>query len=1156
MYNTHMGRPKKWFQNHWGDFLLVAFLGIIILFNWHNGSYVLGNDTYAPELNPSLSLKRSIETPAWRSYRALGVPSDSEQADVVRTGAYYLLHVILPNWMISEGFVMMAFFVSGWGMSMLSKSFISSKNIYERQIVGLIAGILYATSLVAAWLFASPLHPFLVVHAFLPLVLWRLKVMYDQKTPRAYMWFFLSLLPLLTSAMVPTSFIVVAGIIVFFTIYLAVVGIYRDGWRVTAAPLLISLVLFIGTQLFWVFPFITYVGSNAPVLARSYINRGLTPNLIENEVKYNTLVNVPRMFFAWMDVTNDDGTKQYPFASWFYSPVGQVFSYFPLLLATIGIISATVQKRKGSGYFLFLLAAGIILLVGVNPPFGFIFQWLQNNIPLFKQVFRWQSSKLFPLITIPMAIFGAWGVAGSAIKLKKFGWILLCLVLCAVVVYSHHFFQGQLINGTNIVSVSEEYLALKSYLENNDPDSRIYIAPESNTLYFRSYAWGFFGSSFLNYLIPNPIVEKALTTSSLQSEDAQFILERLYNTRNPKAFVLALRRYNVPLVLYDKKIARLHNGYPYDVTLAASVLENNPDLSVLWRQGSLVLYRVTESEISQSDITPLYDGHDWRSVNTAFALAGKSDLYASMARAGGQMYPLLLDFDKMSATDEAIIGSVVYHGPTQEYIRGPYTNNQNKKEPVTITFDKGKKSVSLGIISPQLYINSRLVSGYDFTSVIDYPLSDATRFVSIGSTIVDLNTLSDKDPYVLSEPFNDSLRIIQWSSKADIPAVTPVSSQEYRMKVPYDAVIESSGVVTSNTLTEVNICMYSSLKYRCVNSDHAIIVGNKPRPFTVRTNELIDKDDTVSMYLRPVDSKADIQTSNFVITTYRPISDTILTPGISLNQRSPQRIMITNGDTVTIQIPRMHGFGSYNYVHHNAILPPVYHASCGVPYEESIIRLTDTGGITFVSLDCTDQVTVLLPLIRPPAPDWLPMMYWQGTNSQGIPLILSMYKDKSGYHSYENMLPYEKSGFSLSFFPLTDDAIHYKLDLYSYGVGRRESVNVLDNLSFQMIPPSWYMMRLVPIQAKTSVDTTKLFQLNEAYHSGWRLGVNNNDASKQPVRVNGWEQGWLLPNGKSGQEEPFFSSTTSVWVGYGVIAVLGLSLLLWQAAWWVRKIRT
>lgn len=107
-----------------------------------------------------------------------------------------------------------------------------------------------------------------------------------------------------------------------------------------------------------------------------------------------------------------------------------------------------------------------------------------------------------------------------------------------------------------------------------------------------------------------------------------------------------------------------------------------------------------------------------------------------------------------------------------------------------------------------------------------------------------------------------------------------------------------------------------------------------------------------------------------------------------------------------------------------------------------------------------------------------------------------------------------------------------------------------------MIPPSWYMMRLVPIQINTSVDTTKLFRLNEAYHSGWRLGVNTNDASEQPVRVDGWEQGWLLKNGKTGQETPFFSSTIWVWVGYGVIAVMGLGLLLWQALWWVKNNRT
>ena len=78
---------KLWyiFRQRYGQILLVLLLLVVCVISFKSGKFLLSNDNYSPELNPNLSISRYIESPAWRGYRVLGVPSDSEQADLFRS---------------------------------------------------------------------------------------------------------------------------------------------------------------------------------------------------------------------------------------------------------------------------------------------------------------------------------------------------------------------------------------------------------------------------------------------------------------------------------------------------------------------------------------------------------------------------------------------------------------------------------------------------------------------------------------------------------------------------------------------------------------------------------------------------------------------------------------------------------------------------------------------------------------------------------------------------------------------------------------------------------------------------------------------------------------------------------------------------------------
>ena len=131
-------------------------------------------------------------------------------------------------------------------------------------------------------------------------------------------------------------------------------------------------------------------------------------------------------------------------------------------------------------------------------------------------------------------------------------------------------------------------------------------------------------------------------------------------------------------------------------------------------------------------------------------------------------------------------------------------------------------------------------------------------------------------------------------------------------------------------------------------------------------------------------------------------------------------------------------------------------------------------------------------------------------------------------------------------FYLPDADKTYRLDLYNYSISRHHSQTALEQLSFQPLPPAWYGLRLWPDQLQTvsaAVNApVRLVTINQAYQSNWRL---SGAASATPVRVNGWQQGWLIEEGSvPNQLNAWFWPNWLSWFGYGVDLILTVGLLV------------
>lgn len=1136
----------SYLQKNWGKTILFIILLVIIIINFKSGYFILGNDNYTPELNPQLTFNRSIQDPAWRSYRVLGIPSDSEQADIFRSGLFTALSTFLPRWFISQVYVFFAFFMGSVSTAFLcldiAKRHVKYKHI---EILFLTAGLFYAANLVTSWMMFSPLKVFLAGYAFLPFVLWRLSRVYVKPNPLNFAFLSIAVIFFTTSGMVATTFIVESGIILFFFLYFILTS--KHSVKKTILITIVGLTVIFGTQLFWILPFIQYVKTNSHALQDSFINRVLTPELIEQEVKYNKPLDVFRFYYSWLDWINNDGTFQYPYREWYNnSLVSILLGYIPTFFVVVGLFWIFIKKSWRLAVLSLLFFGGWFIIKGVNDPLGSVYIFFQNHIPLFQQVFRWQSSKVFSTLTISISLFGSLGVLYIYKKLEvlPYGKIVqLVFTICIVVsslVYVYPYFDRGLIGKDSYVKVPEEYNELRTFLENYDPHQRIYLAPEANTLYFRSYSWGFFGSSFLNYVLPNPLIERALTTGSYENENAQAVLEQAYYSENQEKFIRALDTFNTPLVLLDKTAFKGKNGYDYDLNLMDKQLELNPHLSKIWEKNDLSLFKINDIQQTKT-LVPLYEKHDWRKLYEMNILKNQPIHFYTNSKISGAIFPFALESDEIQTTPESIIISSRFTGVEDTYslkLQSAETNTY----PTRIFYNKENSTLELSPAVPRIIVQNQFVQQQVSTKNISIP--NNAKFVSIGDRIIELSTISSNG-YVIDVPF-DSVggNILFWLNLHQTTKLENVIKDKYTISPTKDSIMKINLTLSSLKPTQLNICAYSKLLAKCLNDDVSFYINEKDQDIHVLVPQVISSAQPTEIYLNVPQSDnirfitiknytADLYSSSQVPSKVEDISNFI--------DNQTKTIHIEPNDDIKLVIPKIFGENSYQFQQNNQTSMDITHKTdCDRDISEGFIRKDNRGPLHFYSIDCDDQAVVKL---EQTVPSQLGMLYYKGENYSGIPTIISVRESKAARKSFEDRLLLEDKTNKISYILFPPNVLTYHVELYNYGIGPRASDNNFDELAFQFLPDGWLDMELVPENYKVlneeTGDFNKLVSIDQSFHPNWQISKNSHS---EPIRINGWQQGWYYENGIDENITPYFWPNDLVNVGYGILLCIGLAL--------------
>lgn len=582
-------------SSYWHIIFFSVFVILILVINIRSGFLFLTNDNYSPELNPLLVIERALYSPAIRIYRGLGLPSDSEQSDIFR-GIFFLFSNSLLGLEISNQIVFLGYLIIAiCGTYLFTNTIVKRyfKDIHPTH-TSLIASMIYITSLWTVWVFNFPVMPYVVLYGTLPLLFWAfIELVYTRNWFRALIFLIASII--ISGAFTVSTLFFVTCLGLGLLAWILLFDFRNIKSNITYAFLGVS--IFILSQLFWLFPFVTYVQSNANTIQSSSVNETITNSTIDLESDKMSFSNSLRFYTRALDIYDDSTSevKMFKNANDYNDfEVYRILSYLPLLLFCLGVVLGIYYKKYIVIPFSLLYIVSVWGVKNSNPPFGELYSYLQNNLDIFKQVFRWSSSKFSNLTLLGLAPIAGIGFSYllKLLDLNKvrFSKVLYIIPVALLLFFGSFLFNGNLVADRTYSKIPNSYFELNEFiLGNNLSTERILVLPPSNLGYFREYNWGFYGSGFLHYIIPNSMLEKSLVVGSKESEDALNQIEQAYFSSNFDLFDSLLQKYNIKTLLVDRSLVKGRYGYEIDWNLVNKYLKN---YKPIYSSDGLELYSI------------------------------------------------------------------------------------------------------------------------------------------------------------------------------------------------------------------------------------------------------------------------------------------------------------------------------------------------------------------------------------------------------------------------------------------------------------------------------------------------------------------------------------------------------------------------------------
>ncbi|HNQ30857.1 MAG TPA: hypothetical protein PKG71_00610 [Candidatus Woesebacteria bacterium] len=550
---------KKYMHHIVALAILTSIAVFVLTRNYVPGTTIAGWDDLHPEFDFGLALSRTFEG-VWRADQGLGtVAGHSHMVEMPRIVVLWLISHFVPTEQVRFAFVALSMLFGVWGMYAfvyyISRYFgthLPHHLTYTRSAVAVIASLIYMLHIGVIQQFILPFEMFMVQFALTPwLMLGALSYVTSRNTIH------LLIFACITFFYSSTAYAATLWYVFFGMFLLWAFGYVR---KRTIRPFLILFIVFLAMNLYWLGPNIYFAMQRGHEVQTSKINTIFSPDIFAANKQFGNPADallLKGFLFDWKVYDHQSQEHVQIMQAWrdhLQNPWVRTLSYTLSLIALLGIIlSLVLRNRIVASFAVFFLVPLMMLLNGMWPISGW-YETLSHHIPLAKEALRTPFTKVSIPAVFGIALFFAY-VLSFICRLSK--WMrcgLLVLFAIAILWVGCPAFYGGYIHKSVQIRIPIEYKDVFTYFRSQPPHARVALFPLHTFWNWTHYAWGYQGAGFLQFGIPQPILDRDYDRWSKYNE--QYNREMSYALYAQNSLILAhtLNKYNVDYILVDTSV--------------------------------------------------------------------------------------------------------------------------------------------------------------------------------------------------------------------------------------------------------------------------------------------------------------------------------------------------------------------------------------------------------------------------------------------------------------------------------------------------------------------------------------------------------------------------------------------------------------------------
>jgi hypothetical protein len=326
------------------------------------------------------------------------------------------------------------------------------------------------------------------------------------------------------------------------------------------------MVLFINS--YWLLPNLYAVTSQANEIQQSRIDRFFSPEAFAKNQLYGNPKDAAiakNFLFDWKlyDFQKQESVDVVaPWIQHLKNPFVLFFGYGVFAIAAIGVLFSLFKKDKTFLVFLPVAAISYFFLLNGTYPVTLFFDNLSKISPTLKEALRFPFTKFSIIYVLFLSIFFAKGLT-FIINLLKQSVIKYIAVIVLAVGFGYYFypaFTGNLVSPAVRINIPKEYFSMFEWFNSRNHSDRVAVLPIHSFWGWTYNSWGYQGAGFLQFGIPQPLLDRDYDRWSKYNE--QYQREMQYAIYNQKSDLLekVLKKYAVRWIILDKSVVNL-GGY-------------------------------------------------------------------------------------------------------------------------------------------------------------------------------------------------------------------------------------------------------------------------------------------------------------------------------------------------------------------------------------------------------------------------------------------------------------------------------------------------------------------------------------------------------------------------------------------------------------------